>query len=194
MCRGIARLGPVVLTAWLATTPCLAREPAPEDSRLRAHVAALASAEFQGRRGAGGAKAAAYLAAEFRRLGLDPLFGDSFLQPIPGKDGEPPLGRNVGAALRGSDPKLRDEWVIVSAHFDHLGARDGVLYPGADDNASGVAMMLEVARSLAAPGGAPRRSLMFIGFDLEEVGLWGSRYFVEHAPVPLARVALFLTA
>jgi hypothetical protein len=194
MRRGIARLGPVVLTAWLTTIPALAREPAPEESRLRAHVATLASAEYQGRRGAGGARAADYLAAEFRRLGLDPLFGDSFFQAVPGKEGEPPLGRNVGAALRGSDPTLRDEWVIVSAHFDHLGTRNGVLYPGADDNASGVAMMLEVARSLAVPGRAPRRSLMFIGFDLEESGLWGSRYFVEHAPVPLGRVALFLTA
>ena len=57
--------------------------------------------------------------------------------------------------LRGRDPKLRDEWVIVSAHFDHLGERGGVLYPGADDNASGVAMMLEVARSIARRRQAP---------------------------------------
>ena len=69
-----------------------------------------------------------------------------------------------------------------------------MLYPGADDNASGVAMMLEVARCLAAAPERPRRSVMFVGFDLEEIGLWGSRYFVEHPPVPLERVALFVTA
>ena len=88
----------------------------------------------------------------------------------------------------------RDEWIILSAHYDHLGVRGGVLYPGADDNASGVAMMLEVARALVHAPERPRRSVMFIGFDLEEVGLFGSRYFVEHPPVPLDRVKLFVTA
>jgi Zn-dependent M28 family amino/carboxypeptidase len=68
------------------------------------------------------------------------------------------------------------------------------VYPGADDNASGVAMMLELARSFAGDTPTPRRSLMFVGFDLEEIGLFGSRYFVEHPPVPLSRVALFVTA
>jgi len=60
--------------------------------------------------------------------------------------------------------------------------------------ASGVAMMLEVARCLTRAGEKPRRSVMFVGFDLEEVGLWGSRYFVEHSPIPLDRVSLFITA
>ena len=72
--------------------------------------------------------------------------------------------------------------------------RNGRLYPGADDNASGVAMMLEVARTIAQSPETPRRSLMFIGFDLEEAGLFGSRYFVAHSPVPLERVSLFITA
>ena len=72
--------------------------------------------------------------------------------------------------------------------------RNGRLYPGADDNASGVAMMLEVARTIVESPQPPRRSLMFIGFDLEEAGLFGSRYFVAHSPVPLERVALFITA
>src|SRR5262249_17959507 len=80
------------------------------------------------------------------------------------------------------------------AHFDHLGVRNGLLYPGADDNASGVAMMLEVARSVVGAPERPKRSVMFIGFDLEEIGLYGSRYFVEHSPVPLDKIALFLPA
>ena len=58
----------------------------------------------------------------------------------------------------------------MAAHFDHLGVRGGRLYPGADDNASGVAMMLEVARTIAQAPEPPKRSMMFIGFDLEEIG------------------------
>ena len=82
----------------------------------------------------------------------------------------------------------------MAAHFDHLGVRRGRLYPGADDNASGVAMMLEVARSVVQAPAPPKRSMMFIGFDLEEIGLFGSRYFVAHPPVPLEKVVLFVTA
>jgi hypothetical protein len=183
-----------VLIAPHAVSLALAEEPLPELGRLRTHVTTLASREYQGRRGAGAQKAADYIIAEFRRLKLEPLFGDSFDQIIPGRNSDPPMGRNVGAILRGDDPKLREQWVIVSAHFDHLGMRDDVIYPGADDNASGVAMMLEVARSFVQGATKPRRSLMFIGFDLEEVGLFGSRYFVEHCPVPLSRITLFVTA
>ena len=142
----------------------------------------------------GARKAAAYLIDEFRRLKLEPLFGDQFVQEIPAAEPARLQGRNVAAMLRGSDPALRGEWVIVSAHYDHLGVRAGKLYPGADDNASGVAMMLEVARVLAGGDHPPRRSLMFIGFDLEEKGLFGSRYFVAHPPVPLRQVVLFVTA
>ncbi len=168
--------------------------PQPEQARLSAVVETLASPEFGGRSGPGGDKAASYLVDRFRRLGLEGLFGGEYTQAIPGKEPGTTIGRNVGARLRGSDPKLRDQWIILAAHFDHLGIRGGKLYPGADDNASGVAMMLEVARCVARAPAKPRRSIMFIGFDLEEAGLFGSRYFVAHSPVPLDRVALFITA
>jgi hypothetical protein len=168
--------------------------PHPEQARLREVVQVLASPEFGGRRGAGGSKASAYLIERFRRLKLEPLFQGGYIQPIPGQEPDTVVGQNVGAILRGSDPSLRDQWVIVSAHFDHLGVRDGKLYPGADDNASGVAMMLEVARAEVQGLWPPKRSIMFIGFDLEEVGLFGSRYFVARPPVPLDRVVLFITA
>jgi hypothetical protein len=149
---------------------------------------------MEGRSGEGARKAAAYLIDEFRKLKLEPLFGDQFVQGIPDVDPARLQGRNVGAKLRGSDQAMREEWVIVSAHYDHLGVRGGKLYPGADDNASGVAMMLEVARVLAGADPSPRRSVMFIGFDLEEKGLFGSRYFAAHPPVPLRQVVLFVTA
>jgi hypothetical protein len=168
--------------------------PHPEQARLREVVEVLASPAFEGRSGVGGQKAADYLVERFRRLKLQPLFPEGYTQTIPGKETGSVIGRNVGAMLRGSDPALRDQWVIVSAHFDHLGIRHGKLYPGADDNASGVAMMLEVARCLVDAPKPPRRSIMFIGFDLEEAGLFGSRYFVAHPPVPLERIVLFITA
>lgn len=95
---------------------------------------------------------------------------------------------NVIGILRGSDAKLRDEYVVVSAHLDHLGNHppanggDG-LYNGAYDNASGIAALLEIARSLAA-GPAPKRSVMFVALTGEEKGEQGSEYFVHFPPVP----------
>jgi hypothetical protein len=196
----VVRVGRVISLFLIASLQASARAqsegPAPDQGRLRAEVVTLASPEYAGRRGEGGRKAAAHLVAAFRALKLEPLFGGEYEQPIPGDVPGQDQGRNVGARLVGADPGLRDEWIIVSAHYDHLGVRGGVLYPGADDNASGVAMMLEVARALvqAPEAERPRRSVMFIGFDLEEIGLFGSRYFVEHPPVPLGRVKLFVTA
>ncbi|MDR3639524.1 MAG: M20/M25/M40 family metallo-hydrolase [Isosphaeraceae bacterium] len=190
---GIIALALATLTpGWSAQSR--AGAPEPEESRLKSLVTRLASPEFEGRQGQGGEKAADYLVTQFRKLGAGPLFKDSFLQPIPAREPGKVQGRNVGAMVPGASPTLKDEWVIVSAHYDHLGVRRGTLYPGADDNASGVAMMLEVARCLADGTEKPQRSVMFLGFDLEEVGLFGSRYFVEHSPVPLDHVALFITA
>ena len=125
--------------------------PQPEQARLRQVVELLASPEFGGRSGAGGRKggglpdravprAQARAAVRRRIRPADPRQGARHAFRA---------GTSV-RMLRGSDPALRDEWVIVAAHFDHLGVRRGMLYPGADDNASGVAMMLEVARSLVA--------------------------------------------
>ncbi|HNC24106.1 MAG TPA: M28 family peptidase [Opitutaceae bacterium] len=101
--------------------------------------------------------------------------------------------RNVAAKLTGSDPKLRDEYVVYTAHWDHLG-RDPRLegdqiYNGADDNASGVAWQLEVAQNLAELPAAqrPRRSVLFLTVTAEEKGLLGSRYYVQSPLYPLAR-------
>jgi hypothetical protein len=177
-----------------AQDPGTAASLRPEQARLRDVVKMLASPEFGGRSGAGGEKTVAYLIEEYRRLQLEGLFGGEFTQVIPGKEPGTRIGRNVGAMLRGSDPVLRDQWVIVAAHYDHLGVRGGKVFPGADDNASGVAMMLEVARCIVRAPLPPKRSVMFVGFDLEEAGLFGSRYFVAHSPVPLDQIALFITA
>lgn len=165
---------------------------------IRPHVEYLASPELQGR-GDPRTKnlAARYLIARFEELGLQPLFGDSYFQDVPGpKDEEgrkTRLGRNVGAFLPGDDPAVADEIIILSAHYDHLGKRGNVIYPGADDNASSVAMLLEVARHLQREPKVSR-SVAFVCFDLEEHLLWGSRWFAAHPPWSLERVKLFITA
>lgn len=188
----------VAMIAFLSTatirTALASEPPRPERDRLEGWVKTLSAPELEGRRGEGGRRAAAMLVEEFGRLKLEPLFGDRYVQIVPATPPADVEGRNVGAILRGSDPALRDEYVILSAHYDHLGKPGGVLHPGADDNASGVAMMLEAARCLSTAPEPPKRSILFIGFDLEEVGLYGSRYYAANPPIPLEKVALFITA
>ena len=97
---------------------------------------------------------------------------------------------NVVAVLAGRDPRLRDEHVVVSAHMDHVGTAPGLadsVFNGADDNASGTAALVEIARALAALPAAqrPRRSVLFVAVGGEEHGLLGSRWLVAHPPVPL---------
>jgi hypothetical protein len=182
--------------------PADAENELSEDIRveeLQAHVYRLASAEFLGRKGPGAARASQHIADAFRRLKLAPAFGDSFFQPIPWlladesvKDSF--VGRNVGAVLPGTDPRLKDEWILLSAHFDHLGQTGDGYFPGADDNASGVAMLLEVAERFALQKTKPRRTIMFVAFDLEEAGLQGSTHFATKPPRDIGQLKAFLTA
>jgi aminopeptidase YwaD len=104
---------------------------------------------------------------------------------------------NVVGVLPGSDRETNTEVVVVGAHWDHLGTGAsasldpegaGKLHPGADDNASGVAAMLEVARSFAPRRRELRRSLLFVGFGAEELGTLGSFYLVQHPPVPVDHI------
>ncbi len=99
---------------------------------------------------------------------------------------------NVAALLPGSDPILKDEVVVLSAHEDHLGMADGQLHPGADDNASGTAVLMEVARLLK--DAKPRRSILFLSVSGEELGLFGSRAFMAKPPVALKAIVADLNA
>lgn len=100
---------------------------------------------------------------------------------------------NVVGLLRGSDPALAGEYVVFSAHLDHLGIGEPVngdtIYNGAIDNASGVSSLIEIARAFASLPERPRRSLLFVAFTAEEAGLVGSDYFAHNPPVPLASIA-----
>jgi hypothetical protein len=100
--------------------------------------------------------------------------------------------RNVIGFLAGSDPKLRDEAVILGAHMDHLGKSGDVICPGADDNASGVSALLEIARAFAALPGRPKRTVVFAFWTGEEEGKFGSGHYVRHPLWPLARTAFYV--
>jgi Zn-dependent M28 family amino/carboxypeptidase len=104
--------------------------------------------------------------------------------------------QNVLAMLPGSDSKLKDEAIIYSAHYDHLGIRPGVqgdnIYNGAVDNATGCAMLIEMARALTFAEAAMRRSVLFAAVTAEEQGLLGSEYLASHLPIPAGKVSLAL--
>jgi Zn-dependent M28 family amino/carboxypeptidase len=93
------------------------------------------------------------------------------------------LSSNVAGLLPGTDPVLRDQTIIVSSHYDHLGVQNNRLYAGANDNASGVAAMLEVARLMAQR--PPPRSVLFVAFGSEEQLMLGSYHYVAHPVRPL---------
>jgi hypothetical protein len=99
--------------------------------------------------------------------------------------------RNVIGVLRGSDPALRDTYVLVTAHYDHLGVRGSGpgdhIYNGANDDASGTACVIEMAQALAALPERPKRSIVFLALFGEEMGLVGSRYYAAHPVFPLAK-------
>lgn len=188
--------------------------PAPiaaDSLRIRQDVEHLAADHLEGRGSgtAGNDSAAVWAARQFRALGLDSLGLAGFTQPFQVRGARatgsaahtapPPAPRrtqNVVAWLPGSDPALRDEYVVIGAHFDHLGrGTEGALDPdagsvirnGADDNASGTAAVLELARVMARR--PPARSLLFVLFSGEELGLLGSSHFVNQPIVPLTGAA-----
>ena len=102
---------------------------------------------------------------------------------------------NTVGILPGTDPALKDEYLVYSAHMDHIGITPGLpdsINNGADDDASGTAGVIELAEAFSRPGARPKRSIVFLTVSGEEKGLWGSRYFSEHPTVPLDRVVVDL--
>ena len=181
--------------AALAPRDPLARLPALFDaSRMFEDVKILASTEMEGRglASAGLDKAADYIAEEFRKAGLEPGYpaSDSYFQQwtdyVAGLQRDVKM-TNVVGFIPGRNPDMAGQSMVVGAHYDHLGfgwpdVREGAkdqLHAGADDNASGIAVMLELAR-VAAQGWQPERSIVFVAFTAEEAGCLGSEYFVRN--------------
>ena len=102
------------------------------------------------------------------------------------------VSRNVLAIIPGSDPALRDEAVVLGAHIDHLGLTGGAMHPGADDNASGTAALLEIARTFAASPVKSKRTLVFAVWTGEEEGHLGADFYAKHPRWPLQHTAAYL--
>ena len=192
--RTLADAEPLTRAQLPPREPLASLEPVFDPERLMAHVERLASPEWQGRGvGSNGLdQAAEYVADQFRQAGLEPggLDGSFFQswQEADGPEGSEVTLRNVIGVLPGRDPARAQESVVIGAHYDHLGlgwpdarqGSEGKIHPGADDNASGVAVLLEVAALLGGQA-QPERSLVFVAFSGEEWGLKGSRHYVQSA-------------
>lgn len=167
---------------------------------LRGHLSFLASDLLEGRGtpSRGLDLAAEYIAAQFRRAGLEPAGDDGYFQtttlPIRGTDKTGKV-RNVIGVLRGSDPMLKDTYVLVTAHYDHLGMRPApendpnadTIYNGANDDGSGTVSVIELAGALGALKKHPKRTLVFMTFFGEERGLLGSRYYGKNPIFPVEK-------
>jgi hypothetical protein len=162
-----------------------------EETALKRDVETLSSEAFEGR-GAGTAglkRSIHYIEKRFKEVGLRPLAADGYRHSFTGPDGTTLV--NLIGVLGESDG---DQHVIVGAHYDHLGmgepgdTNQGKLHPGADDNASGVAVLLECAHRLAEEGELTH-PVVFIAFAGEEKGLLGSAHYVEHPVLPLSGCA-----
>lgn len=171
---------------------------------MRGHLAFLASDALEGRGtpSRGLDIAAEYIASQFRAAGLEPIGDDGYFQTADWREiapkreqakyadaPEPLLVRNVVGVLRGSDPVLRNTYVMVTAHYDHIGIRgDGPdkIFNGANDDGSGTVSVIELARAFAAQKVRPKRSIVFMTVFGEEHGLVGSRYYGKHPLVPVA--------
>jgi hypothetical protein len=147
-----------------------------DSTRLISNLQYLSTDSMEGRKTgtAGSEKARQYILAQLLQTQVKPLpVKSDFLQAFPIGN---LTGYNILGFIKGSD--FPDKVVLVSAHYDHIGAKKGDVFNGADDNASGVSVLLEVASYFSQH--PPKHSIVFCFFDAEEMGLLGSRYFVEH--------------
>ncbi len=192
----IAQLSDEMPTAELDQRPALATlDPVFSAERLKAHVDYLASDDLEGR-GVGTAgldTAADFLAQKFEEFGLQPGGDDgTYFQSfsVKGENDEDVTVKNVVGVIAGAKPDYDGQSVVISAHYDHLGrgwpdARqgfEGQIHNGADDNASGTAVLIELAEVMAQAT-APDRSIVFAAFSAEEAGLLGAKHYAANAGV-----------
>lgn len=193
----------LLIAVLLFITPQMVYSENPDlKERLRDHVSVLASDSLQGRGlgTAGAERARNYIVSMFEESGLkafDDLGGD-FFQPFRFRQNLAWIDAwNITGYIEGSDPLLKDEFIVLGAHYDHLGYenRDNeqTIYPGADDNASGVAAIIELARYFSDNPQLLGRSIIIVAFDAEESGLIGSKHFVENSPVALSDIKLMFS-
>ena len=195
------KIVPVAAWCLFLLTSCSQKLQVPyvpnEESAIMSHLEVLTSDAFEGREAGklGGARAAAYIKSQFHSLNLLPPVDSSgvksYYQYVPivsrwrkQTTDTSPLGENVLGLIEGLEHP--EEVVIITAHYDHLGKRNNKIYRGADDNGSGVAALLEIAKyfqAAVAKGDRPKRSILLIALTGEEKGLLGSAHYVNVDPV-----------
>ncbi|WP_430410538.1 M28 family peptidase [Kordia sp.] len=151
---------------------------------LLKHVKELADDRYEGRETgtAGAKKAKNYIITEFKKLGIKPL-GKTFVQTFPVKEIQ---GENIIGFVKGTS--MPNEYIVLSAHYDHEGIKNGKIYNGADDDASGISALMAFAEYFQKY--PPKHSVILAAFDAEEKGLVGSFYFVENSIVPKNQLKL----
>jgi len=185
----------VCVVVWLVGVLPTAYSQETLADRLRNHVFTLAADSLGGRQ-AGSAfarKAADYIVSQWEEIGIKPLNGESYAMPFMGNQ-----YTNLVGIIEGNHPLLKDEYIVVGAHYDHLGTKtdkngETVIYNGADDNASGTAAIIELGRNLKQIQPTLSRSVILVAFDAEEIGLYGSNEFAGNPPVPIRNVKLMFS-
>lgn len=162
---------------------------------LKTNLYIVASDEMEGRNTGepGQKKAGKYLISQYEKIGISyPKGAESFYQKVPSefmsRSFSPKLGdsENIWAYIEGSEKP--DEVIVISAHYDHVGMKNGEVFNGADDDGSGTVALLEIAKAFQQAkkeGNGPKRSILFLHVTGEEHGLHGSRYYAEHPLFPL---------
>jgi Zn-dependent M28 family amino/carboxypeptidase len=193
------RLTSITLLAFMFAASPLASGQGSTDnaaikSSLEKWVYFLASDAMKGR--ANGSPemktAASYIAGVFSESGLKPGFAGGYISPYTFTSRNLTIDeQNVSAIIPGNDPALKDEYIIITAHFDHVGIGRPVdgdsIYNGADDNAAGTATIMAVAKRIMETGMKPGRTLVFVAFSGEEMGMRGSRHYVANPAVDLKK-------
>lgn len=166
---------------------------------LKRHIEFLASDTLQGREAGmqGNYAAGAYIVDQLRKSNVSPVSSDgAYFHYFH------PNFRNILAVIPGSDPQLKNEYVLLGGHYDHVGFGNrtnsrgpfGVVHNGADDNASGTAGVIEIAQALSHLSSKPRRSILIAFWDGEEKGLLGSKNYVDYPVIPLSQIRFHLNA
>jgi hypothetical protein len=213
--RLLPRVLPVLLGLSLSLPLATGAAPVPAEvapvldrisaASMRGNLSFLASDALEGRGtpSRGLDIAAEFIASQFRAAGLEPLGDDGYFQTAdwnlidpkrtknpPPPDAAPVKVRNVVGILRGSDPALKDTYVLVTAHYDHVGLKPGQgdgIFNGANDDGSGTVSVIELAKAFSANKVRPKRSIVFMTVFGEEHGLVGSRYYGAHPLVPIEK-------
>lgn len=160
--------------------------------RLEQHLYTLASDSLRGREAGtdDGRRAADYIIGQWKQMGLKPMWGNNYRCPFHHLTGD---FTNLVAVIEGNDPVLKNEYIVIGAHYDHVGVKNGKIHNGADDNASGSSCAIEIARQLMANQSKLKRSVIICAFDAEEKGLYGSKDFVSRHSNMMGNVKLMMS-